>query len=76
MPLLTVAYSASEEKIPSSSKAVRQHGTTGETVICNQYIGQNNSTNEAIKRLDDKLSKKLDELIKLLAGKPSNTPPG
>ena len=44
----------------------------GETVVCNQYIGQGAETSEAIKKLDEKLSKKLDQLIKLL--QPSPTP--
>ena len=38
----------------------------------NQYIGQGAETREAIKNLDEKLSKKLDQLIKLL--QPSPTP--
>ena len=44
----------------------------GGTVVCNQYIGQGAETREAIKNLDEKLSKKLDQLIKLL--QPSPTP--
>ena len=44
----------------------------GETVVCNQYVGQGAETSEAIKKLDEKLSKKLDQLIKLL--QPSPTP--
>ena len=44
----------------------------GVTVVCNQYIGQGAETREAIKNLDEKLSKKLDQLIKLL--QPSPTP--
>ena len=44
----------------------------GETFIRNQYIGQGAETGEAIKNLDEKLSKKLDQLIKLL--QPSPTP--
>ena len=49
------------------------------TVVCNhcnvQYLGQDAKTHEAIKTLDakvDKLSKKLDTLIELMQGKPSN----
>ena len=38
----------------------------------NQYIGQGAETCEAIKNLDEKLCKKLDQLIKLL--QPSPTP--
>ena len=34
--------------------------------VCNQYIGQGSETNKAIKKLDAKLSKKLDQIIKLL----------
>ena len=44
----------------------------GVAVVCNQYIGQGAETREAIKNLDEKLSKKLDQLIKLL--QPSPTP--
>lgn len=77
--LTVIAYSASEEKV-SNNKSMKTHGGTGgEVVVCNQYIGQapnNSATNEAIKKLDEKLSKKLDELIKLLGGKPSINPPG
>ena len=78
--LLTIAvYSASEEKV-SNSKAMKTHGgTESEIVVCNQYIGQspnNSATNEAIKKLDEKLSQKLDELTKLLGGKPSISPSG
>ena len=47
-------------------------GKNGGTVVCNQYIGQGAETREAIKNLDEKLSKKLDQLIKLL--QPSPTP--
>jgi len=34
----------------------------GEPVVCNQYIGQGAVTNDAIKKLDEKL----DQIIKLL----------
>lgn len=44
----------------------------GVTVLCDQYIGQGAETSEVIRNLDEKLSKKLDQLIKLL--QPSPTP--
>ena len=44
----------------------------GGTVVCNQYIGQGAETSEAINKLDEKLSKQLDQLINLL--QPSPTP--
>ena len=44
----------------------------GETVVCNQYIGQGAETSEVINKLDEKLSKQLDQLINLL--QPSPTP--
>ena len=43
-----------------------------ETKVCNQCIGQGRITRKAIKELDEKLSKKLDQLIKLL--QPSASP--
>ena len=43
-----------------------------ETKVCNQCIGQGGVTSKAIKELDEKLSKKLDQLIKLL--QPSASP--
>lgn len=50
----------------------------GETVVCDQYIGQGAETSEAIKNLDEKLSNKLDQLIKLLQPfpTPANPTPG
>ena len=42
-----------------------------ETKVCNQCIGQGRVTRKAIKELDEKLSKKLDQLIKLLQPSPS-----
>ena len=57
-------------KITSNTTAV-QPTKESETVICNQYIGQGATTNEAIKKLDEKLSKKLDQLIKLLQPSPN-----
>mmetsp|Transcript_76424 Transcript_76424/g.120596 ORF Transcript_76424/g.120596 Transcript_76424/m.120596 type:complete len:296 (-) Transcript_76424:160-1047(-) len=43
-----------------------------ETKVCKQCIGQGRITRKAIKELDEKLSKKLDQLIKLL--QPSASP--
>ena len=48
-------------KITNSSTPVRTN-RNGETIVCNQYIGQGVETSEAIKKLDEKL----DQLIKLL----------
>ena len=70
---LLAVYSVNGEKI-SNSAAVKSHATTGETVVCNQYIGMNGSAHEAIKKLDEKLTKKMDELIHLLQGKPTVKP--
>ena len=52
-------------KIRNSSTPVRTN-RNGETIVCNQYFEQGRVTSEAIKKLDEKLSKKLDQLIKLL----------
>ena len=52
-------------KIRNSSTPVRTN-RNGETIVCNQYFEQGWVTSEAIKKLDEKLSKKLDQLIKLL----------
>jgi len=41
-------------------------------VFQQQYIGHDAKTNEAIKKLDEKLSKKLDQIIKLLEEKNSS----
>ena len=62
--LVLVVHVANGAKITNSSTPVRTRN--GETIICNQYIGQGVETSEAIKKLDEKLSKKLDQLIKLL----------
>ena len=43
-----------------------------ETKVCNQCTGQGKVTRRAIKEVDKKLSKKLDQLIKLL--QPSASP--
>jgi len=63
-------YSSSGAKVTGNSTAVVSAKTDGETVVCNQYIGQDNKAHEAIKKLDEKLSKKLDQLIKLLQPSP------
>ena len=52
---------ANGAKITNSSTPVRAN-RNGETIVCNQYIGQGVETSEAIKKLDEKL----DQLIKLL----------
>ena len=67
--LFFAVYSASCAKITHNSKAVPGK-TEGETVVCNQYIGQDTKAHEAIKKLDEKLSKKLDQLIKLMQPSP------
>ena len=60
-----MVHVANGAKITNSSTPVRTN-RNGETIICNQYIGQGVETSEDIKKLDEKLSKKLDQLIKLL----------
>lgn len=72
--LLFAVYSANCTAIKNSTAVKTHAGTDGETVVCNQYIGLDPSANEAIKKLDEKLSKKLDELIKLISGKPPINP--
>ena len=67
---LFAGISVSGAKITNNTTVV-QPTKEGETVICNQYIGQGATTNEAIKKLDEKLSKKLDQLIKLLQPSPN-----
>ena len=62
---------ANGANITSNTHVVRAD-KNGETVVCNQYIGQGAETSEALNKLDEKLSKKLDQLIKLL--QPSPTP--
>ena len=74
-PFFFVAYSVNGVRSSNKTVVKVQHGTTdGETVVCNQFIGQDASASEAIKKLDEKLSKKLDELIKLMGGKPTISP--
>jgi len=65
-------------KIPNNTAVAPAKNGDG-TVVCNhcnvQYLGQDAKTHGAIKTLDakvDKLSKKLDTLIELMQGKPSN----
>ena len=67
---LFAGIAVSGAKIANNTTVV-QPTKEGETVICNQYIGQGATTNEAIKKLDEKLSKKLDQLIKLLQPSPN-----
>ena len=69
--LVLVVYVANGAKITNSSTPVHTN-RNGETIVCNQYIGQGVDTSEAIKKLDEKLSRKLDQLIKLL--QPSTIP--
>ena len=59
--LFLVAYQANGAKITNSTNNVHAQ-TDGETVVCNQYIGTDVGTNNAIKKLDEKL----DQIIKLL----------
>lgn len=55
--------SATVAHATNNTSVVEGAGTKRETVVCNQYIGQDGATaNEAIKKLDEKL----DKLIKLL----------
>ena len=44
--------------------------TDGQTILCNQYIGQGGKAHEAIKKLDEKIEK----VLELLQGKPSKNP--
>ena len=60
-----MVHMANGAKIRNSSTPVRTN-RNGETIVCNQYFEQGRVTSEAIKKLDEKLSKKLDQLIKLL----------
>ena len=69
--LVLVVCVANGAKITNSSTPVHTN-RNGETIVCNQYIGQRVETSEAIKKLDEKLSRKLDQLIKLL--QPSTIP--
>ena len=74
LSFLFAAYSASGAKIVNNTTDVRTKTNGRETIVCNQYIGQEANAHEAIKKLDEKLSKKLDQLIKLL--QPGSTIPG
>ena len=56
-----MVHVANGAKMANSSTTVRTN-ENGETIVCNQYIGQGVATSEAIKKLDEKL----DQLIKLL----------
>ena len=56
-----MVHVANGAKITNTSTPVRTN-RNGETIVCNQYIGQGVETSEAIKKLDEKL----DQLIKLL----------
>ena len=63
--VIFVQCAANGVNITNNTHVVRAD-KNGETVVCNQYVGQGAETSEAIKKLDEKLSKKLDQLIKLL----------
>ena len=65
--LFLVAYQANSAKITNSTNNVHPQIYEA-TIVCNQYIGTDAGTNEAIKKLDEKL----DQIIKLL--QPSPTP--
>ena len=60
-----MVHMANGAKIRNSSTPVRTN-RNGETIVCNQYFEQGRVTSEAIKKLYEKLSTKLDQLIKLL----------
>ena len=64
--LFLVAYQANGAKITNSKNNVHAQ-TDGETVVCNQYTGTDVGTNDAIKKLDEKL----DQIIKLLQSSPN-----
>ena len=64
------AHSVNGAKITDNSTAIVPDKTVREKIVCNQYIGQDSKAHEAIKKLDEKLSKKLDQLIKLLQPSP------
>ena len=64
--LFLVAYQANGAKITNCTNNV--HAQTDEaTIVCNQCIGTDAGTNEAIKNLDEKL----DQIIKLLQPSPN-----
>lgn len=64
--LFLVAYQANGAKITNSTNSAHAQ-TDRETVVCNQYIGTDVGTNDAIKKLDEKL----DQIIKLLKTSPN-----
>ena len=64
--LFLAAYQANGAKITNSTNSAHAQ-TDGETVVCNQYIGTDVGTNDAIKKLDEKL----DQIIKLLQTSPN-----
>jgi len=75
-----VIYWASGAKITNNVTVVPSKTEGRKVVFQQQYIGHDAKTNEAIKKLDEKLSKKLDQIIKLLEekncsnqGKPAST---
>ena len=61
-----VAYVAYGAKITNSTNNVHAQ-TDEEKIVCNQYIGTDAGTTEAIKNLDEKL----DQIIKLLQPSPN-----
>ena len=63
---LAAYYQANGVKITNSTNSAHAQ-TDGQTVVCNQYIGTDVETNDAIKKLDEKL----DQIIKLLQTSPN-----
>ena len=61
-----MAYSLTVANTTNITSAV-EGGTNREIVVCNQYIGQDATAHEAIKKLDEKV----DKLIKLLQPTPN-----
>ena len=64
--LFLAAHQANGAKITNSTNSAHAQ-TDGETVVCNQYIETNIGTNDAIKKLDEKL----DQIITLLQPSPN-----
>lgn len=60
-------YVANGANMTLNNTSIVHPQTDGETVVCNQYIGQDANTHEAIKKLDEKL----DKLIKLMQPSPN-----
>jgi len=60
-------FPANGENMALNHTSIVHPQTDGETVVCNQYIGQDANTHEAIKKLDEKL----DKLIKLMQPSPN-----